>query len=121
MSDAPDPARPASYGRDPFIPTPEMIAAAWGVLRDRWPGQPHLLGPGPGFREAIEAAFAKMPAHNEGAAAMRLLAEATAIRAGRELGEPAVGGYIANKIHAIELPPPPPARNTPEGGRDDDA
>ena len=47
---------------EPFIPTPEMIAAAWGVLRDRWPDRPHLLGPGPGFREAIEAAFAKMPA-----------------------------------------------------------
>ena len=46
---------------EPLIPTPEMIAAAWGVLRDRWPDRPHLLGSGPGFREAIEAAFAKMP------------------------------------------------------------
>lgn len=49
---------------EPFIPTPAMIAAAWGVLRDRWPGRPHLLGPGPGFREAIEAAFAKMPSRD---------------------------------------------------------
>jgi hypothetical protein len=37
-------------------PTPEEIAAAWAVVRDRYPkGQ--LMGPGPGFREAIAAAF----------------------------------------------------------------
>jgi hypothetical protein len=34
-------------------PTPEMIAAAWEAWRSRHGGK---LGPGPGFREAIEAA-----------------------------------------------------------------
>lgn len=68
----PDPAAVTPRRADGFIPTPEMIAAAWGVLRTRWPNQPHPLGPGPGFREAIEAAFAEMPGRD---AALALLAQ----------------------------------------------
>jgi hypothetical protein len=45
--------------REPFIPTPEMIAAAWKTWLERQPNP--KLGPGPAFREALEAAFAKMP------------------------------------------------------------
>jgi hypothetical protein len=36
--------------------TPAMITAAWGVVRDRYP-QGKLMGPGPGFVEAIKAAL----------------------------------------------------------------
>ncbi len=53
-----DRVREAEKGAEAIVPTPEMIAAAWAVVRDRWPGQPHLLGPGPAFREAIQAALA---------------------------------------------------------------
>jgi len=52
-----------------FEVTPRMLMAAWNVVRDRWPVvnvQGHLvpakgpfLQPGPGFKEAIEAAFAE--------------------------------------------------------------
>lgn len=35
--------------------TPEMLAAAWRAWRSRHHGR---IGPGPGFREAIEAALA---------------------------------------------------------------
>jgi hypothetical protein len=46
-------------------PTDEMIAAAWGVVRSRYPsGQ--LMGPGPAFVEAmqamIDASLEKQPA-----------------------------------------------------------
>lgn len=41
-------------GRPPDV-TPEMIAAAWATWKTR-PGW--KLGPGPAFREAIEAALA---------------------------------------------------------------
>lgn len=40
--------------------TPEMIAAAWSAWKRR---HGEKLGPGPAFTEAIEAAFAVMPAH----------------------------------------------------------
>lgn len=40
---------------EPVIPTPEMIAAAWATWHSRHGGK---LGPGPAFREAIQAALA---------------------------------------------------------------
>jgi hypothetical protein len=39
---------------DPTIATPAMIAAAWDAWKARHHGK---LGPGPAFREAIEAAL----------------------------------------------------------------
>jgi hypothetical protein len=45
---------------EPFIPTPEMIAAAWDAWAPRR-NQNVRIGPGPAFREAIQAAFDKMP------------------------------------------------------------
>jgi len=41
----------------PVEPTPEMIAAAWKLVRERWPmGQ--FLGPGPAFKECMMAMIA---------------------------------------------------------------
>lgn len=45
---------------EPFIPTPEMIAAAWDAWMPRHK-QHTRMGLGPAFREAIQAALAKMP------------------------------------------------------------
>lgn len=41
----------------PKEPTPEMIAAAWKVIRREQPNG-RILGPGPGFKEAFAAMLA---------------------------------------------------------------
>lgn len=47
----------AAWGMAPVVPTPAMIAAAWDAWSPRH--KPHnKLGPGPAFREAIQAALA---------------------------------------------------------------
>lgn len=50
-------------GEKPTV-TPEMIAAAWATWKKR-PGW--KLGPGPAFREAIEAALAVQARQQTGA------------------------------------------------------
>lgn len=50
----------ADRDADPNEVTPDMLAAAWEVVRNRYP-HGRVLGPGPGFREAIAAALARRP------------------------------------------------------------
>ena len=48
--------------------TPEMLAAAWKAFQKGRQGVPFYIGsigPGPGFKEAIEAAFDALPIPNE--------------------------------------------------------
>lgn len=49
---------------DSPIASPQMIAAAWAAWRVRHPKL--RLGPGPGFREALEAALKVYVAEQEG-------------------------------------------------------
>jgi hypothetical protein len=44
--------------KDQKTVTPEMLSAAWSAWKSRHGGK---LGPGPAFKEAIEAAFAAAP------------------------------------------------------------
>lgn len=96
----------SAWGMEPIIPTPQMIAAAWAVVRDRWPGHPHLLGPGPAFREAIQAALAAKTAPLQRSLSpdeQRLMAKA--LRAGTK--------------HVADIPTPlPDSRSENTGGRD---
>lgn len=86
--------------------TPEMVVAAWRVFRGERPGM--LLGPGPGFAEAISAALAQR-AVRPGEAAQhtlhcvlaprfsRLLAIARRLRVKLDLAESIAGGEITEQ------------------------